>query len=213
MSVFYHEQLYRSVELMERLRDLRVTVCGAGALGANIAENLARSGFSRLSVIDRDRIEERNLSTQPYYYGDAGAFKARILSNALYRAVRVEVEARSEELTAANAPQLLDGSGLVVDAFDNSASRQLVKDYCQQAALPCLHAGLAGDYSEVMWNEIYRVPLASRDDVCDYPLARNLVMLTVAIVCEVITTYAATGEQQSYTATLRDFAVRLFSLD
>ncbi|HYO92230.1 MAG TPA: ThiF family adenylyltransferase, partial [Pyrinomonadaceae bacterium] len=112
MSVFYHEQLYRSAELMARVRDLRVTVCGAGALGANILESLARSGFARLSVIDRDRVEERNLSTQPYHYGDAGAFKARILSNALYRAVRVEVLARSEELTAANVATLLDGSEL-----------------------------------------------------------------------------------------------------
>ena len=198
---------------MARLRDLRVTVCGAGALGANIVESLARSGFGKLSVIDRDRVEERNHSTQPYYHGDTGAFKARILSNALYRAVRVEVLARSEELTAVNAPNLLDGSSLVVDAFDNSASRQLVKDYCQRTALPCLHAGLAGDYSEVIWNEIYRVPSNSRDDICDYPLARNLVMLTAAIACEVITTYAATGERQSYTATLRDFAVRPFSLD
>lgn len=213
MSVFYHEQLYRSAELMARLREMRVTVCGAGALGANIVESLARTGYASLSVIDRDRIEERNLSTQPFYYGDVGAFKARILSHALYRAVRVEVLACSEELTEANASKLLDGSALVVDAFDNSASRQLVKDYCRRTSLPCLHAGLAGDYSEVIWNEIYRVPLATQDDVCDYPLARNLVMLTVAIVCEVITTYAATSERQSYTATLRDFAVRPFKLD
>jgi molybdopterin/thiamine biosynthesis adenylyltransferase len=213
MSVFYHEQLYRSAEVMARLREMRVTVCGAGALGANIVESLARSGFAQLSVIDRDRVEERNLSTQPYYYGDAGAFKARILSNALYRAVRVEVLARSEELTEANASKLLDGSALVVDAFDNSASRQLVKDYCQRNCLPCLHAGLAGDYSEVIWNEIYRVPSAAQEDICDYPLARNLVMLTAAIACEVITTYAATGERQSYTATLRDFAVKPFRLD
>lgn len=198
---------------MARLREVRVTVCGAGALGANLVESLARSGFTKLRVIDRDRVEERNLSTQPYYYGDAGAFKARILAHALYRATRVEVEAHNEELTGDNAARLLCGSSLVVDAFDNSASRQLVKDHCHLAALPCLHAGLAGDYSEVIWNEIYRVPSAAQDDVCNYPLARNLVTLTVALVGEVITTYVATRERQSFTATLRDFAVRPFSLD
>ncbi len=213
MTVFYHEQLYRTHTVMERVRDLRVTVCGAGALGANIVESLARSGFAQVRVIDRDRVEERNLSTQPYYYGDVGAFKARILANCLYRAVRVEVEARNEELTAENAAKLLDGSRLVVDAFDNSVSRQVVKDYCLRSNLPCLHAGLSGDYSEVIWNEIYRVPSAARGDVCDYPLARNLATLTAAIACEVITTYAATGERQSFTATLRDFAVRPFQLD
>lgn len=213
MSVFYHEQLYRSAELMARLGELRVTVCGAGALGANLVESLARSGFKRLRVIDRDRVEERNLSTQPYYYNDAGAFKAKILAHALYRATRVEVEAHHEELTGDNAARLLDGSCLVVDAFDNSASRQLVRDHCKLTNIPCLHAGLAGDYSEVIWNEIYRVPSAAQDDVCDYPLARNLVTLTVALACEVITTYAATGERQSYTTTLRDFAIKPFNLD
>lgn len=198
---------------MARLRDLRVTVCGAGALGANIVESLARSGYGRLRVIDRDRIEQQNLSTQPYYYGDTGAFKARILAHALYRAVRVEVEAYEVALTAGNTAKLLDGSDLVIDAFDNSASRRLVKDHCLRYQLPCLHAGLAGDYAEVIWNEIYRVPSATQDDVCDYPLARNLVTLAVAITCEAVTTYAATGERRSFTATLRDFAVRPFSLD
>lgn len=213
MSVFFHEQLYRSAELMARVRELRFTVCGAGALGANIVESLARAGFARLRVIDRDRVEERNLSTQPFQLSDVGAFKGKVLANTLYRAVRVEVEARNEELTIKNAAKMLAESALVVDAFDNSVSRQAVKDYCLQADLPCLHAGLAGDYAEVIWNEIYRVPSAAQDDVCDYPLARNLVTLAVAIACEAVITYAATGERQSFTATLRDFAVRPFRLD
>jgi tRNA A37 threonylcarbamoyladenosine dehydratase len=63
MSIFFHEQLHRTHGLMAQLKDFPVSVCGAGALGANIIENLARSGAGSLVVIDRDRIEERNLST------------------------------------------------------------------------------------------------------------------------------------------------------
>ena len=170
---------------MAQLKDFPVTVCGAGALGANITENLARSGFGKLRVIDRDRIEERNLSTQPYYKSDIGAYKANILTNTLYRALGVTVDARSKELTTANAPQLLRGTKLVIDTFDNSVARQAVKDYCKDAQLPCLHVGLASDYAEVIWNDIYRVPSPVNDDVCDYPLARNLIMLAVAVACEV----------------------------
>ena len=107
MSIFFHEQLYRRPELMARMREMAVTVCGAGALGANITESLARSGFARLKVIDRDRVEERNLSTQPYYRSDIGAFKAKILANALFRALGATVDGRAEELTAANAEKLL----------------------------------------------------------------------------------------------------------
>lgn len=95
MSIFYHEQLHRSAEVMARIRELPVTVCGAGALGANITESLARSGFGRLRVIDRDRVEERNLSTQPYYRSDVGAQKAKLVANTLYRALGITVEARA----------------------------------------------------------------------------------------------------------------------
>lgn len=211
MSGLLHEQLYRLSDVMARARVLPVTVCGAGALGANIVESLARQGFAALRVIDRDRVEERNLSTQPYVRADVGAQKARMLSNMIYRALGVEVEARTDELTTANAGKLLKGSALVMDAFDNSAARQVVRDYCAGAGVPCLHAGLTGDYAEVIWNEIYRVPSAAQDDVCDYPLARNLVLLTVAVACEVVASFVATGARQSFTLTLRDLAVRPFA--
>jgi len=185
-----------------------VKVCGAGALGANIVESLARSGFCQLRVIDRDRIEERNLSTQPYYRSDIGAFKAKILANNLYRALGVSIDAHSKELTPANADRLLVKSATVIDTFDNSVGRQAVKDYCASVSIPCVHVGLAADYSEIIWNPHYRVPSAANDDVCDYPLARNLVMLTVAVACEVIVRFVATKEQQNLTCTIGDFAVQ-----
>ncbi|MBD1924003.1 ThiF family adenylyltransferase [Microcoleus sp. FACHB-831] len=212
MSIFFHEQLQRTPTIMEKLKNFPVTVCGAGALGANITENLARSGFGKLRVIDRDRIEERNLSTQPYYRSDVGAYKAKILTNTLYRALGVSLDARPKELTPANAAQMLEGSALVIDTFDNSVARGAVKDYCANANLPCLHVGLGGDYAEIIWNEIYRVPSPANDDVCDYPLARNLVMLSVAVASEVIVNFAAAGQRQSFTVTLGDFAVKPFAM-
>lgn len=211
-NVYYHERLHRTEAVMARMRDLPVTVCGAGALGANLAENLARQGFARLTVIDRDRVEERNLSTQPYFRTDIGAQKAKILTGNLYRALGVPVTAQATELTPLNAGKLLAGSGLVLDTFDNSASRQAVQDACRAAGLPCLHAGLAADgYAEVIWDEQYRVPSPTNDDICDYPLARNLVLLTVSVAGESICRFAATGERVSFTVTLTDLAVRPFS--
>lgn len=210
-SLFYHERLYRSDGVMRRIRDFPVTLCGAGALGANMAEHLARSGFGRLRIVDRDRIEERNLSTQPYLRSDIGAFKAKILANALYRAVGIAVEARAEELSERNAAKLLQGSALVLDTFDNSVGRQVVQDVCSRLNLPCLHIGLAADYAEIIWNEVYRVPSAARDDLCDYPLARSLVLMTTAVAGEVVIGFAARGERRSYSLTLGDFAVRAYS--
>ncbi len=212
MSIFFHEQLYRTDAVMKTLQDYPVTICGAGALGANLAENLARAGFSKLKVIDRDRIEERNLSTQPYYRSDVGAFKAKILANNLYRAIGTKVEAETKELSATNVSQLLRGSGLIVDVFDNSQSRQTVKDYADKAGIPCLHAGLSADYAEIIWNNVYRVPSGMNDDVCDYPLARNLVMLTVAVTCEAMVAFVAIGQQRNFTVTLKDLTIQSLPL-
>jgi molybdopterin-synthase adenylyltransferase len=212
MSIFFHEQLYRTADLMTQFKEVSLTICGAGALGANLTENLVRSGFGTMQIIDRDRIEERNLSTQPYYKSDIGAYKTKILTNNLYRALGTNINGKSKELTQENCSQLLGNTNLVIDTFDNSISRQILKDYCQKLQIPCLHIGLYIDYGEIIWNDQYRVPSATQDDICDYPLARNLVMMTVAIASEVIMTFVTTGQQQNYTLTLRDFTVKTFDI-
>jgi hypothetical protein len=94
----------------------------------------------------------------------------------------------------------------------NSTSRQAVKDYADRTGTTCLHAGLSTDYAEVIWNEVYRVPSDVNDDVCDYPLARNLVMLTMAVACEAIVSFVATGEQRHFTITLKDLSVQSLNL-
>lgn len=207
MSFLHHESLARTADAMARLQACRVTVCGAGALGANVTETLARSGFAHLRVIDRDRIEERNLSTQPWYRSDVGAPKATILANALFRALKLTVDAQALELTPRNAARLLRGSDLVIDTFDNSVARQAVQDCCRAEGIPCLHAGLATGYAEILWDADYRVPSAAQDDVCDYPLARTLVLLTVAVTCEAIVAYLVTGHQRAHTITLSDLTI------
>ncbi|GFE67849.1 ThiF family adenylyltransferase [Chroococcus sp. FPU101] len=209
MTIFFHEQLYRTNELMKKVEKYPIAICGAGALGANITENLARSGFSQLKVIDYDRIEERNLSTQPYYRSDVGAFKAKILANHLYRAVGVKIVAVTDKLTLESVTSLLKGN-LVIDAFDNSVARGIVKEHCERKSISCLHTGLSSDYAEIIWNESYRVPSDVNDDICDYPLARNLVMLTVAVTCETVINFIATKQKLSHSITLKDLSIQSF---
>lgn len=209
-TAFVHESLYRKD--WKRLREMSVTICGAGALGANIAENLARCGVASFTIIDKDRVEERNLSTQPYYRSDIGSFKARAMANALYRALGVEVEPVVVELKSQNIEKFLGSARLVVDTFDNSVSRSLVKSFCQEHSLKCLHVGLSSDYGEVIWNDVYRVPSAVNDDVCDYPLARNLVMLTTVVATEALIAYITMGICRSYTITAADMRVVEYAL-
>lgn len=205
---FHHEELYRGREQLAKLGGLRVVLCGAGALGSNLAETLARQGFTQLRVIDRERVEEHNVNTQVYGLSDVGTWKVESLRNRIFRAVNVEIEALRKELTSQNAKTLLKDAGVVVDTFDNSKSRALAQTSCLALNLPCLHVGLYADYGEALWDEHYRVPKDVAGDVCDYPLARNAVLLAATIAAEVLVRFALEGRRENYLATLKDFVIR-----
>lgn len=207
-SKFLHEEQYRGEGQLAKLAEPQLVLCGAGALGSLLADNLVRQGFRKLRVIDRDRVEEHNISTQLYGASDIGALKAGILRNILFRSVEVEIEAIAKELNVDNARRSLQGADLVIDMFDNSTSRALVQATCEASQLDCLHVGLYADYCEVIWNETYRVPQDVAGDVCEYPLARNLVLLAVAIASEIIVESVLNGSRRNVSATLGDFAVR-----
>jgi molybdopterin/thiamine biosynthesis adenylyltransferase len=206
--LLHHERLYRGADAVARLASLRLTLCGAGALGSHLADNLVRQGFAPPRVIDRDRVEPHNVGSQLYGQAEVGAWKVEALRNRLFRAAGVEVEAVAKELSGRNARPLLKGSDLVVETFDNAASRRLVQEQCRALGLPCLHVGLFADYAEVIWDERYRVPPDGPGDVCDYPLARTLVLLAVAVASEAAVRFALDGRRECWSATLRDFAVR-----
>lgn len=207
MNITFHESLYRTKTAMEKLRGHDIVICGAGALGANIAESLARAGVERLTVIDRDRVEEHNLSTQPFQTDDIGARKAEVLAHTLYRAVGQEVNSVCKELDRTNVHKLLKNATLVIDCFDNSVSRRIVTKHCLEKNVPCLHAGLADGFAEVIWNDHYRVPSPSQDDICDYPLARNLVTLTTAVACETVIKSLLGGTLENWSITLKDLQI------
>src|SRR5437763_13320220 len=78
---FHHEEIYRGPDRLARLASVPLTLCGAGALGSLLADNLARQGFRQLKVIDRDRVEEHNVGTQLYGESDVGGWKVDVLRN------------------------------------------------------------------------------------------------------------------------------------
>jgi molybdopterin/thiamine biosynthesis adenylyltransferase len=209
-DMIHHETLYRGPEALDRAGRARLVICGAGAVGSNLVDSLARQGFRRIAVIDDDRIEAHNVGTQTYAESDVGAFKVEMLQAEIFRAVGIEIQAERQRLTERNVARLLADADLVVDGFDNHASRALVTEHCRQAGTPCLHVGLSADYAEVLWNETYRVPHdrdAEGEDVCDYPMARNLISFAVALACEAIVRYVVTGERENYSFTLGDLTI------
>jgi hypothetical protein len=200
---FFHEERYHALGAARRAA---ITLCGAGSIGANLVETLARMGFERLRVIDRDRVEMRNLSTQPYVMAEAGTPKAQALANHVFRAVRARVEPVSATLTATNAASLLAGASVVVDAFDNQEARAAASSACLALDLPCLHAGLSGDglYGSGVWEPGYRLPGPAAGDPCDYPLTRPFALVVAALAARSLHAYLCRGVMEGFEITWAD---------
>lgn len=188
------------------MKDKRIAICGAGAVGSTLADSLARQGVGYLRVIDFDRVEARNLATQTYTTEDVGALKVQALKDQIFRATGLEIEPVSKKLTPDNAAKLLKGVDLVIDGFDNSAARQAVATAC--AAVPCLHVGLFTGYGEARWNEGYRVPKdPGEGDPCELVLARNLIQLTCAVAAELAVRFLRDRSMESRSITLGDLRI------
>src|SRR5206468_652237 len=134
---------------------------------------------------------------------EVGAPKAKALAAGLYRAVQARVEARNLEMTMSNAAELLAGTSLVIDAFDNHAARAAVTRAVRSLGLPCLHIGFSGDglYGSVLQDRGYQVPRQSAGDPCDYPLTRPLALCLVALAARSIVRYVHDGTWQNFELT------------
>jgi hypothetical protein len=203
-SPFFHEiKANRNLQSITK----NIAICGCGTIGANLAENLVRMGISKLKLVDYDRIDIHNISCQPWMLEDIGQYKAKILSNMLYRIANCKAESIIRELTVNNYKHVLNNTDLVIDCFDNSASRQILQDYTDADVL---HVGFADDkYGEVIWQKSYVVPQSINTEVdpCDYPFTRSLMNILIGIATESIINYLSNSTQSSYTITLDDFRI------
>ena len=136
----------------------KILFCGGGALGSH-ALQLGRDLEVSLAVVDDDRVETKNLASQWFVKQMVGKNKASALKAQLQNFYGVRIEDFPVRLTGLNVETLLDPVDLVVDCFDNAASRQLVQDHVRANGTACLHGGLAADgaFGVVRWDEDFTI--------------------------------------------------------
>lgn len=211
MDFLVHEEEYRTKELIEKIAKIPVIFAGCGAVGSNLINNMARQGFKNLLAIDMDRVEEHNRGTQVWDRIDVGKLKTASMRNKIYNSVGTVIKTFDKKLTDENIAYVIKKFSLhpiIIDSFDNTEGRGLVYEYCKKNDLECLHVGLFQDFAEVIWNEDYIVPGEPKGlDVCEYPLARNVILLSVAVASETIIKYISDGVKKNYLITLKDMKI------
>lgn len=104
----------------------KIVIWGCGAIGAQLAEGVARAGAASIALYDSARIKPGILVRQPYEDLDIGKYKAEVLATHLQR-IRPELHVTSHVqnvLTAVlDRDDWTDGADLILDA---TASRSVL---------------------------------------------------------------------------------------
>jgi len=143
-----------AVSLQEQLRlaKSRVAVIGAGGLGGQVILLLARMGIGTLVVVDYDVFDETNLNRQALSSMETLGKPKPEAAVATVSSINpgVKVIPCQGKLDSSNAPEILKGSNVVVDALDNVQDRFLLERTTKKLGIPLVHGALAGFEGQVM---------------------------------------------------------------
>src|SRR6476619_6638228 len=136
------------VEGQRKLLASRALVVGCGALGAVIANTLARSGVGKLRIVDRDFLELNNLQRQVLYDEDdvaAGIPKAIAAYERLKKInSTITVEPIVGDVDHTNIERLAAGVNCIIDGTDNFETRFLLNDAAVKLSIPWVYGGCLG---------------------------------------------------------------------
>lgn len=104
---------------MKALKDLKITLVGAGGIGSFTGLYLCKMGIENIVIVDDDMVEEHNLPNQMYAIEDIGSPKVEALQKYIKMFSGVDAEVYQERFSEKH----LDG-GIVISAVDSMASRE-----------------------------------------------------------------------------------------
>lgn len=129
----------------------KAVVVGAGGIGGQAAELLARMGVGMLVLVDPDVFDETNLNRQNFACGAVlGMAKVDIVRERLLEINNdIEVECKRVNADKDNLPGLIEDAGVVIDGLDNLDDRLLLQDACARAGVVMVHGAIAGSSLQV----------------------------------------------------------------
>ncbi|KKE78178.1 MULTISPECIES: MoeB/ThiF family adenylyltransferase [Bacillaceae] len=150
MERYSRQMLFKPIGKVgqQKISEKHVLILGCGALGSANADNLARAGVGKLTLIDRDYVEISNLQRQQLYteqdvYNQipkAIAAKKRLQEiNS-----EIDIEAHVMDASVTSLEPLLTGIDLVMDATDNFDTRFLLNDMLQKYSIPWIFGSCVG---------------------------------------------------------------------
>ena len=129
---------------IERVKQAKVLVVGAGAIGNEVLKNLALIGIGRVYIFDKDTIEISNLSRSILYRPkDYGQAKARVASRAVKEInPAVRVFWRTADIATDLGEGFVRKMDVVIGCLDSVEARYLLNRICWRVGRPWIDAGI-----------------------------------------------------------------------
>jgi len=140
------DRLY-GIEAARHLRRAHVVVVGLGGVGSWAAEALARSGISRLTLIDMDHIAESNINRQIHALSSTlGQSKIEAMRERIAQIhPECQVELIDDFVSPENWPALLqERPDALIDACDQIKAKQAMALWALKEKVPFVCVGAAG---------------------------------------------------------------------
>ena len=137
---------YLDESWLQRIRQTKVGIAGAGGLGSNCAQLLVRSGFMDFVLVDFDVVECSNLNRQFFFQDQIGQPKVQGLADNL-RQINPDVSVRMVQarITPESVDTIFADCGVVIEAMDTPECKQmLAAAYSRSGKLLVAASGLAG---------------------------------------------------------------------
>ena len=210
----------------ERIRQAKVAIVGAGALGQVAAMYLAGSGVGHLRIADFDTIDLSNLQRQVFFSEEeVGQRKVEVLASRI-KALNsdVSVDMFGGLVTRRNAGEFLEGCDVVAECSDNPSTKRFVVEEAAKAGIPVVTGGVREFTGQLavfrpdspVYTDIFPEPECSGILPCSLsgvfgPVPGIVGCMQASEILKLLTGIGATMEHTLLTFDLRDMNFRKFT--
>jgi molybdopterin/thiamine biosynthesis adenylyltransferase len=150
----------------QKIRSASVLLAGAGAIGNEVAKNLAMLGVGRILIADHDTVELSNISRMIFFdHSSLGKNKAEVLARNIQKKYpHVETAAYRGDLESMPLKAYLD-SDVIVSGLDNVISRIYLTQVSRKYSIPLVDGGIMGFTARI---QVY-IPPDAACPICIFP--------------------------------------------
>jgi len=149
-SRFLKQALFIGKDGQMKIENSHAVILGAGALGSAVSEMLVRAGIGKLTIIDRDYVEQSNLQRQQLYTEEDAAKKLPKAIAAEKRLKEINshtlIESIVEDINYHTVEKFIRGASILMDGTDNFETRMVINDAAIKHHIPFLFGACVGSY-------------------------------------------------------------------